>query len=98
MLASKCEDANPFLVEDLVADEDRRLRAAALEGLAVHDEAGVHRWLWAGLTDPEVHVRMRLARRLDRLDPGQYPDVFHTALTDPNPEIVRIALNLQPPF
>jgi hypothetical protein len=91
MLASKCEDVNPFLVEDLAADEDRRLRAAALEVLAVHDEAGVHRWLWAGLTDPEVHVRMRLARHLDRLDPGQYPDVFHTALTDPNPEIVRIA-------
>ena len=91
MLASHCVDVNPFLVEDLAADQDRRLRAAALEVLSVHDEDGAHRWLWAGLTDPEVHVRMRLVRHLDRLDPGQHPDVFHTALTDPNPEIVKLA-------
>ena len=30
MLASHCVDVNPFLVEDLAADQDRRLRAAAL--------------------------------------------------------------------
>jgi hypothetical protein len=90
-LAAQCEEVNPFLVEDLAADSDRRVRAAALEVLALHDDQGTRRWMWEGLTDPETHVRMRLVRHLDRLDPTQHPDVFHTALTDPNPEIARLA-------
>lgn len=90
-LARHCEGVDPFLVEDLAADADRRLRAAALEVLAVHDEDGTGRWLWEGVTDPEAHVRMRLVRHLDRLEPADHPDVFETALTDPNPEIAKLA-------
>lgn len=90
-LATRCEGVNPFLVEDLAAADDRRLRAAALEVLALHDEDGAGRWLWEGITDPEVHVRMGAVRHLDRIDPADHPDVFATALTDPNPEIVKLA-------
>ena len=82
---------NPSLVEDLVADNDRRVRTAALEVLTLHDEPGARRWLWEGRTDPEPHVRMRLVRHLDRLDPAQHPEVFQTALMDHNSEIVRLA-------
>ncbi|HJP33611.1 MAG TPA: HEAT repeat domain-containing protein [Candidatus Latescibacteria bacterium] len=90
-LAAHCERVNPFLVEDLAADGDRRLRAAALEVLAVHNREGCSRWLWEGLSDPEVHVRMALVRHLDRLDPAQHPHIFETALTDSNQEIVKLA-------
>ena len=44
-----------------------------------------------GVTDPEPHVRMRLVRHLDRLDPESYREVFEAALCDPNPEVVRLA-------
>jgi hypothetical protein len=90
-LACHCEQVDRSLVEELTSDQDRRLRAAALEVLAVHDPQETGRWLWQGLSDPEAHVRMRLVRHLDRLDPALHPDVFHTALTDPNPEIARLA-------
>lgn len=93
-MAARCEQVNPFLIEDLAGDQDRRLRAAALEVLAVHDTEGARRWLWEGLTDPETHVRQTLVRHLDRLDPAEHADVFETALTDPNPEIVRSARRL----
>jgi hypothetical protein len=85
------EGVNPFLVEDLAAAEDRRLRAAALEVLALHDVEGAGRWLWEGVCDPEPHVRMRLVRHLGRIDPNEHPDIFETALTDPNPEVVKLA-------
>ena len=91
MMATGCDQVNPFLVEDLAADGDRRLRAAALEVLDIHDESGARRWVWEGLTDPEAHVRMRLVHHLHRIDPGQCSDLFNTALTDPNPEIVKLA-------
>jgi hypothetical protein len=81
MMATGCDQVNPFLVEDLAADGDRRLRAAALEVLDIHDESGARRWVWEGLTDPEAHVRMRLVRHLHRIDPGQCSDLFNTALT-----------------
>lgn len=90
-LATRCDNVNPFLVEDLAADSDRRLRAAALEVLALHDDTDTRRWIREGLTDPEPHVRMRLVRHLERLEPAANADVYETALTDPNPEIVRLA-------
>ena len=91
-------DAHVALVADLAADEDRRVRAAALDLLAVHeDEAlvdGKRRWLWAGLTDPDPHVRMAMVKHLSRLEPADNRDIFETALYDPNPEIARIASRL----
>ena len=86
-----CEDANPFLIEDLASTSERRLRAAALEVLAAHDADDPGQWVWAGVTDPEPHVRMALVRHLDRLDPGVHEEIFQAALADPNPEIVRMA-------
>jgi len=88
---SGCEDINPFLVEDLASASERRLRAAALEVLAAHDADDPGQWVWAGVTDPEPHVRMALVRHLDRLDPAVHEEVFQAALADPNPEIVRLA-------
>ena len=82
---------NPFLVEDLASATERRLRAAALEVLAVHDAADPGQWVWAGVTDPEPHVRMALVRHLDRLDPATHEDIFQAAVEDPNPEIARLA-------
>jgi len=86
-----CGDINPFLVQDLAAASERRLRAAALQVLALHDDADPGRWVWAGVTDPEPHVRMTLVRHLDRLDPVTHGQVFQAALNDPNPEIARQA-------
>ena len=86
-----CEDINPFLVEDLASASERRLRAAALEVLALHDAADADQWIWAGVTDPEPHVRMTLVRHLDRLDPTTHEEIFQAAVEDPNPEIARLA-------
>ena len=86
-----CRDINPFLVQDLASASERRIRAAALEVLALHDAADPGQWVWAGVTDPEPHVRMTLVRHLDRLDPATHGQVFQAALNDPNPEIARLA-------
>ena len=89
-----CDDVNPFIVEDLAEATERRLRAAALEVLARHDEDDRARWVWAGVTDPEPHVRLALVRHLDHLDPAVHEDVFQAAVNDPNPEIARLARRL----
>ncbi len=86
-----CEDVNPFFVEDLAYARERRLRAAALEVLAIHDTTNPGQWVWAGVTDPEPHVRMTMVRHLDRLDAGIHEQIFRAAIADPNPEIARMA-------
>lgn len=88
---AKCDDVNPFIVEDLASTNERRLRAAALDVLATHDPDNRGQWVWAGVTDPEPHVRMTLVRHLGVLDPAVHEDIFQAAVNDPNPEIARQA-------
>ena len=92
-------DVNPALIADLATDDDRRIRAAALEVLAVHEadveeDPGRRKWLWAGVTDPDTHVRLSMVKHLRELDPGEHRDIFETLLYDPNPEIARAARRL----
>ena len=87
-------DVVPALIEDLAEDDDRRVRAAAIEVLAVCEGEGAdddRKWLWAGMTDPDSHVRMTVVKHLQELEPEQYRDIFDAALHDPNPEIARLA-------
>ena len=44
---AESDDVNPFIVEDLASASERRLRAAALEVLALHDETDPAKWVWA---------------------------------------------------
>ena len=89
-------DVNPALITDLADDDDRRVRAAALEVLAACEDetSDTRKWLWARMTDPDAHVRMTMVKHLSHLDPADNHDVFEAALHDPNPEIARFASRL----
>ena len=79
------------LLESVRRLEDRRLRAAALEVLSVPTRTAPTAGCGRDSPTPRFTCAWRLVRYLDRRDPAQHPDIFHTALTDPNPEIVKLA-------
>ena len=88
-LMRHCDDADPELIEPLAVAEDKTVRAAALEVLALHS-ADADRWFWCAVTDPSPHVRLTLARHLEHLDPVQHKDIFETVIYDPHPDVARI--------
>ena len=86
-----CEDADLDLLAPFAESGDKRLRAAATAALARHaGEKAVH-WLERGLKDPEPCVRMEAAALLSEVDPVEHRAIFHLALSDPNPVVVRRA-------
>ena len=89
----QCEDIDPILLAAMADDDEKTVRAAAVEVLALRDGASAQ-WFWRGVTDPSVHVRMTLARQLDKLDPAAHRDIFEAALYDPHPDVARIAKKL----
>ena len=90
----RCDDAPAGVAEPLAASENRRDRAAAIAVLARHGGDEAPRWFERGLKDPSPCVRVAVAHVLDRLDPAQHRPIFELALSDPNPDVARIARRL----
>ena len=88
--ARQSEDPETEMIEALVVDEDKRIRAAAIAFMTKH---GLDReeWFRMGLTDPETHVRVVTARYVGELDPAVHRDLFELALYDPNPKVAEVA-------
>ena len=89
-LMRRCADVDAEFVEPLAEAEDKTVRAAAIEVLALHAGDEASRWFWCGVTDPSPHVRMTLARHLEELDPVAHRDIFESVLYDPHPDVARI--------
>ena len=90
----RCEDVDCSLIEPLAIAEDKRIRAAAIGVLVRHAGDDAARWFERGLKDPSTHVRLAAARQLHRLEAAGHRSVFHLALADPNPQIVKYAADL----
>lgn len=89
-----CTEIEVEVVECHGRSEDKRLRAAAVEVLAMRGGERALDWFWRGLTDPENHVRLSVTKHLDRLDPRECRDLFDAALHDPHPHIAEVARRL----
>ena len=92
-IMQRCDDIDPELIAPLADVEEKTIRAAAIETLALC--VGVApQWYWRGLTDPSPHVRLTVARQLQHLDPTTHKDIFETARFDPHADVARIAEKL----
>ena len=85
-----CEDPETEMIADLVDDEDKRIRAAAIAFMTKHGE-DQEAWFRMGLTDPDTHVRVVTTRYLDELDAAVHHSLFELALYDPNPKVQEAA-------
>ena len=90
----RCDDFDADLVEPFAADEDNRIRGAAIAALARHGGRAADRWFERGLKDPSPCVRLETARALPALDPQKHRGVFQLARFDPNPKIADLAEKL----
>lgn len=90
----RCEEVESEDVREIAHNNDKRLRAAAIEVLALRGGMEAASWCWNGLTDPEVHVRLSAAKCLEHFDPKAYRDMFESALHDPHPHIALVARRL----
>ena len=93
-ILNRCGDTAVEMIAPLAEAEDKQVRAAAVSVLSRHSGEGCHAWFRAGLTDPEAHVRLTVARQLGDLEPSSSEDLFLLALSDSNPKIVEMAEKL----
>ncbi len=89
-----CEAGDAAMLRPLTRSEDMHLRGAALSLLAQHDADHRLHWIERGLKDPATHVRLQVARHLRHIDAKQHRRLFEFALTDPNPQINKMARKL----
>jgi len=90
----KCEEGTPAVIKLLAADENRRVRAAAIAALVRLAPDDAPRWIERGLRDPEICVRTEAVRFLKHLDPRRHRSVYDLAKHDPSPEVARRARRL----
>ncbi len=86
-----CEDADLDLLAPFAESDNKLIRGAATAALAKHAGEKAAHWLERGLKDPESCVRMEAAALLSEVDPVAHRSIFHLALSDPNPVVVRRA-------
>ena len=89
-----CEDIEPEFIAPLADAEEKLVRAAAIEVLALRGGPAAPQWFWKGVTDPEPHVRLSTAHHLDELDPQENREIYETVLYDPHPDVARIGKKL----
>ena len=89
-----CEDIEPEFIEPFTEIEEKSVRAAAIEVLALRGGDKASRWFWKGVTDPEPHVRLAMAHHLDELDPDENREIYETVLYDPHPDVARLGKKL----
>jgi hypothetical protein len=89
-----CDAGEPDVIRPLAADEDKRVRGAALAALGKHGGEEAAGWIRHGLKDPSPCVRAECARVLSDFDPVGNRPLFELALHDPNREIARQAQRL----
>jgi hypothetical protein len=92
-IMQRCDDIDPELIAPLADVEEKTIRAAAIETLALC-VGMAPQWYWRGLTDPSPHVRLTVARQLQHLDPTAHRNIFETARYDPHVDVARIAEKL----
>ena len=90
----QCPEIEVEVVEHHGHSEDKRLRAAAVEVMAMRGGERAVDWFWRGLTDPENHVRLSVAKHLERISPREHRDLFEAVLHDPHPHIAEVARRL----
>ncbi len=90
----RCEQGDAATLAPLAADENKRVRGAAIAALAALTGNKAPRWFRRGLKDPEPCVRLETATQLPRLDPTEHHRIFDLARYDPNPDIARRAQKL----
>jgi hypothetical protein len=93
-ILNRCEDVATDTIEPFADSEDKQTRVAAISVMVRHAGEVKGDWFRAGLTDPEVHVRLAIARQLCDLDPFTHKDLFNLALSDSNPKVVEFAEKL----
>ena len=79
----RCYDGYIAPILPHTESKNRRIRAGALAVLTRHDLDDTERWFERGLKDPEVCVRMEVARLLPTLDRIAYQGLFDIARHDP---------------
>ena len=87
----RCDDGYISPILGYAESKNKRIRASALAALAKHAHDDAERWFERGLKDPEVCVRMEVARLLPMLDRIEHRMLFDIARHDPNPAVKRSA-------
>ena len=90
-IMQRCDEGYIAPILGHAESKNKRIRASALAALAKHASDDTERWFERGLKDPEVCVRMEVARLLPMLDKIEYRTLFDIARHDPNSAVKHSA-------